>query len=64
MASVGKDGTLILWNIDNWPPKMLDINQNCEIKCISICTKKQYLATGNDDNSILIWNLESGKKKC
>jgi WD40 repeat protein len=64
MASASDDKSIRLWNlasdVESGPTVLL--GHQAGLQCVSYSTCGQYLASGSDDNSVIVWSVSSGSK--
>jgi WD40 repeat protein len=60
LASASEDGTVIVWNLENYR-KIHQLRHQGAVRCITISPDNQFLASGCSNRKVYIWNLVTGK---
>ena len=57
----GSGGSIELWDVEGKLPKKVFVGPKKMVRCLDINREENLLAAGSDDESIYLWELDSGK---
>ncbi len=61
LASGGEDGTLILWDIENYGLVGSHVSHGAQVDCVASSWDGTRLASGGYDRTVKVWDLRSEK---
>ncbi|MGF1579438.1 MAG: protein kinase [Gemmataceae bacterium] len=61
LGSVGKDGTVRLWNVRNGKPHRKPWSVGKPLRCLAFSPDQKFIAAGGDEKKIYVWDIKKRK---